>query len=138
MTADVGIWRVGRVQKLTIVFGVVLIAVGVAGYVETGSAHPTALIPCWIGLILAIAGGLALNPARRMLWMHVAVTVGLLGFLGTIKGAIDTFELAHGATFEHPIAVEEKGATCLLCLIFVAFCVRSFIEARRTRVLGSV
>ena len=55
----------------------------------------------------------------------------------TVKGAWDTFRLAHGATFEHPIAVVEKGTTCLLCLIFVAFCVRSFIEARRTRVLGA-
>jgi hypothetical protein len=119
--------------KLTIVFGVLLAAVGITGYVETGSAHPTALIPCWIGLILVVSGVLAIAPARRMLWMHIAVTVGLLGFLGTVKGAIDTFKLAHGAEFEHPIAVVEKGATCLLCLIFVAFCVRSFIEARRAR-----
>lgn len=119
--------------KLTIVFGVLLVAVGITGYVTTGSAHPTALIPCWIGLVLVISGALATAPARRMLWMHIAVTVGLLGFLGTVKGAIDTFKLAHGAEFEHPIAVEEKGATCLLCLLFVAFCVRSFIEARRSR-----
>jgi hypothetical protein len=124
-------------QILTIVFGLVLMGVGAWGYVATGSAHPTALIPTWIGLILAIAGGVALAPARRMLWMHVAVTVGLLGFLGTAKGAWDTFQLAHGVVFEHPIAVEEKGATCLICLIFVAFCVRSFIAARRARVLGS-
>jgi len=125
------------VSKLTIVFGVLLIGVGITGYVETGSAHPTALIPTWIGLVLALAGALAIAPARRMLWMHIAVTVGLLGFLGTAKGAWDTYRLAHGATFEHPIAVEEKGATCLLCVIFVAFCVRSFIEARRARVLGA-
>lgn len=123
--------------KLTMVFGVLLIAVGVWGYVATGSAHPTALIPCWIGLVLAISGALALAPARRMLWMHIAVTVGLLGFLFTVKGAWQTFQLAHGTEFEHPIAVVEKGATCLLCLIFVAFCVRSFIEARRARVLSA-
>jgi hypothetical protein len=122
------------VTKLTILFGVLLIAVGLTGYGKTGSVHPTALIPCWIGIVLGVAGLLAIAPARRMLWMHVAVTVGLLGFLGTVKGAWETFQLAHGATFEHPIAVEEKGATCLLCLIFVAFCVRSFILARRNRV----
>jgi uncharacterized membrane protein (UPF0136 family) len=126
-----------RVQKLTILFGVLLVAVGLAGYVETGSEHPTALIPCWIGIVLGVAGFLAIAPARRMLWMHVAVTVGLLGFLGTVKGGYQTFQLAHGMAFEHPIAVVEKGATCLLCLVFVAFCVRSFIEARRTRVLGA-
>ena len=124
--------------KLTIAFGVLLVVVGVAGFVLTGSVHPTALIPTWLGVVLAVCGGLALteDAKRRALWMHVAVTVGLLGFLGTIKSAVDVFRLAHGAYFEHPIAVEEKAATCLLCMIFVAFCVRSFVEARRTRVLG--
>ena len=122
--------------KLTILFGVLLIAVGLTGYEMTGSAHPTALIPCWIGIVLGVAGFFAIAPARRKLWMHIAVTVGLLGFLGTVKGAWDTFRLAHGTAFEHPIAVEEKGATCLLCLIFVAFCVRSFIQARQARGLA--
>lgn len=122
--------------KLTIGFGVLLMVVGVAGYVLTGSTHPTALIPTWIGVVLAVCGGLALteDAKRRALWMHVAVTVGLLGFLGTIKSAVDVIRLSRGAYFEHPIAVEEKAATCLICMIFVAFCVRSFVEARRVRV----
>lgn len=124
--------------KLAIAFGVVLILVGVAGFVATGSSHPTALIPSLIGLILAVCGAVANteDAKRRALWMHIAVTVGLLGFLGTAKGAVETFKLAHGTEYPHPDAVVEKGATCLLCLIFVAFCVRSFIEARRTRVLA--
>ena len=119
--------------KLTIVFGAVLAVVGVTGYELTGSIHPTALIPLWIGLVLALSGVLALNPARRMLWMHVAVTVGLLGFLGTITSIVDIVKLATGTVLPHPIAVEEKFATCVICLIFVAICVRSFIAARRAR-----
>lgn len=119
--------------KLTIVFGVVLAAVGVTGYQMTGSIHPTALIPLWIGLLLALSGVLALNPARRMLWMHVAVTVGLLGFLGTITSVIEIVKMAMGKVLAHPIAVEEKFATCGICLIFVALCVRSFVAARRAR-----
>jgi hypothetical protein len=125
------------VAKLTIVFGVLLMAVGVGWFVGTGSRAPTALIPSVIGLILAIAGALALNPARRMLWMHIAVTVGLLGFLATIKSAYQVFELAHGVTYPRPQAILEQSVTCLLCMLFVAFCVRSFIEARRARVLGA-
>ncbi len=122
--------------KLTIVFGVLLIAVGIIGFVLTGHEHPTALIPSLIGLILAISGGLAHteDAKRRMLWMHIAVTVGLLGFLATIKSAFQVFELSRGADLPHPIAIEEKAGTCLLCLLFVAFCVRSFIEARRGRI----
>ncbi len=123
--------------RLTIVFGVLLMVVGVAGFVMTGSNHPTALIPSLIGLILAIAGSLARTTdlKKRGLWMHIAATVGLLGFLGTIKSAFDVMQLAHGVEFPHPLAVEEKAMTCLLCLIFVAFCIRSFIEARRARLL---
>ena len=126
--------------RLTIVFGVLLILVGLAGFVLTGSNHPTALIPSFIGLLLALAGTLARteDTKRRMLWMHVAVTLGLLGFLGTLKSAYDVTRLANGVEFPHPIAIEEKAATCLLCLIYVAFCVRSFIEARRNRVSANV
>ena len=123
--------------KLTIVFGVLLIAVGVGWFIGTGAHAPTALIPSAIGLILAISGGLASNPARRMMWMHIAVLVGLLGFVATIKSAYQVFELAHGVTYPRPQAILEQSVTCLLCMLFVAFCVRSFIEARRARVLGS-
>ena len=70
-----------------------------------------------------------------MLLMHIAVTLGLLGFLGTVKGGIIDYLLMtiNGQQFPHPAAVEEKAAMCLLLLVFVVLCVRSFIEARRTR-----
>ena len=126
--------------KLTMVFGVLLIVVGVIGFVTTGSAHPTALIPSAIGLILGICGSLAHTEdlKRRALWIHIAVTVGLLGFLGTIKGAIDVMALAKGAVMPEgkAIAVEEKAATCLFCLLFTAFCIRNFIENKRARTLA--
>ena len=122
--------------KLTVLFGVLLIAVGLAGFLATGHTHPTALIPAGFGLLLILFGALANteDSKKRMLWMHIAVTVGLLGFLGTVPAAIDVVRLANGVAFPHPIAVEEKAAMSLLCLLFVAFCVRSFIAARRTRV----
>lgn len=122
-------------SKVTIGFGVLLIALGGWGYVATGSEHPTALIPCYFGIVLAICGFLANseNAKRRMLWMHIAVTVGLLGFLGTIPAVIDMIRMLRGVSFPHPVAVEEKAGMSLLCLVFVGFCVRSFIAARRSR-----
>jgi len=124
--------------RLTIALGVLLIFVAVAGFVATGSSHPTALIPGAIGLLFCIFGavGSSPDPKRRMLWMHIAVTVALLMFLGTIKSDIDVFRLSNGSTFPHPIAIEEKAAMSLLCLIYVLLAVRSFINARRTRVLA--
>jgi hypothetical protein len=121
--------------KLTIAFGILLILLGIAGFVATGSAHPTSLIPSGIGLFFILFGAMANteNSKKRMLWMHISVTVALLVFLGMIPSAIDTIKLSRGTFYPHPIAVEEKGALALLCLIYVLFCVRSFISARRAR-----
>ena len=120
---------------MTITFGVLLILVGIAGFVCTGHTHPTALIPAFVGLLFILFGSLANteDSKKRMLWMHIAVTVGLLGFIGTVPAAVDVFRLAHGTEFPHPIAIEEKAAMSLLCLLYVAFCVRSFMAARRAR-----
>jgi len=121
--------------KLTIGFGILLILLAIVGFVYTGSTHPTALIPAIFGLAFVLFGVMAKteNPKKRMLWMHISVTVALLAFLGTIKADIQTIQLSRGVEFPHPAAVLEKGAMSLLCLIYVLFCVRSFIAARRAR-----
>jgi fucose 4-O-acetylase-like acetyltransferase len=121
--------------KLTIGFGILLVLLGVIGFVETGSAHPTALIPTAIGLLFVLFGAMANteDAKKRMLWMHVSVTVALLVFVFMIPAAIDTIRLSRGASFPHPAAVVEKGALALFLLIYILFCVRSFISARRAR-----
>ena len=123
--------------KLTIGFGILLILLGILGYVATGSAHPTALIPVGIGLLFVLFGVMANteDSKKRMLWMHISVTVALLVFLFMIPAAIDVFRLAHGVSFPYPAAVEEKAALGLFSLIYVLFCVRSFINARRSRLV---
>ena len=122
-------------SKLTIVFGSILLGLGMAAFVFTGSKHPTSLIPAAFGLLLLVSGILANteDSRRRMLWMHIAVTVGLLGFLGGLIMVIKAYATAHGAPFVHPIAVEEQAALAVICGIFTGLCVRSFIAARRSR-----
>jgi uncharacterized membrane protein len=127
--------------KLTIGFGALLALVGVVGYLETHFWH--ALIPVVLGFLLALLGLLANTEdvKRRMLSMHIAVTLGLLGFLGTIPGliAMGAYLSGHappdagGIPVGHRIAAEIQSVTNLLCLIFVVLCVRSFIAARRAR-----
>lgn len=119
--------------KATIGFGILLIAVGAWGFFATGSQHPTALIPAYFGLVLFWSGVLAIKPERRALWMHIAVTAGLLGFLGSVIQAIREYVAAHGAPLAHPAAVEAQTAMAGICLVFVLLCVRSFIAARRGR-----
>jgi len=122
-------------EKLTIGFGTLLILLGIVGYVATGSEHPTALIPSILGVFFIFFGVMANteNAKKRMLWMHISVTVALLGFLSMIPADIDVIRLSRGAYFPYPAAVEEKAVMSLLCLLYVLFCVRSFIAARRSR-----
>lgn len=121
--------------KLAIWFGVALIVLGVVGFVLTGHVHPTALIPAWFGIALAICGALASTPdaRRRMLWMHIAVTIGLVGFVFPGVMAIKEWMGAHGGPLADPAAVKDQAAMSVICLIFMVLCVRSFIAARRMR-----
>lgn len=118
--------------KLTIVFGILLMVLAVIGFVSTGSTHPTALIPAALGLLFILFGVMANTPdsKKRMVWMHISVTIALLAFLGTIPADVDSLRLSRGVEFPHPAAVLEKAAMSLLCLIYVLFCVRSFVNAR--------
>lgn len=122
--------------KTTICLGLVLVLIGIFGFVVTGSHAPTALIPTVVGLILAVLGVLALteDAKKRMLYMHIAVTIGLLGFLGTAWSIVNYFQMIHGRQFPHPAAVEEKAAMACVLLLFVLLCVQSFISARRNRI----
>ncbi|RZU39488.1 hypothetical protein [Edaphobacter modestus] len=121
--------------KLTITFGVLLILLALVGFVSTGSSHPTALIPAGLGLLFVVFGVLAntADSKKRMLWMHISVTVALLAFLGTIPADIQAVRMSHGAVYPHPPAVLEKAAMSLLSLLYVLFCVRSFVNARVNR-----
>src|ERR1700685_2165307 len=105
--------------KVTVLFGVLLIVLGGASFVLTGSKFPTSLIP-------VAFGSMAETPVakRRMLFMHIAVTVGLLGFLATAPALFQAVELFKGKLFPYPAAIEEKAAMSALMLIYVLLCVR--------------
>lgn len=121
--------------KLTLVLAVLLVALGLAGYIGTGSLHPTALIPAWIGLALGIFGFLAISPneGRRKLFMHINVTIALLGFIGSTVEAIRGYVHATSAGIApDQIALASKVTLSVLLLIYVILCVRSFIAARRS------
>jgi hypothetical protein len=123
-------------SRITLYFGAVLTGIGIYFFIATGSTHPTSLIPVWFGLALALFGILAnsKDASKRKLYMHIAVTIGLLGFLfpgfmaakDLIKAHSDQLPLAH------PSAVHEQLLMAILCFIFVLLCVRSFITARRS------
>lgn len=115
-------------SRWTIVFGLLLVPIGVSSYYFTGAEQPTALIPAVLGVAMFVCGVVAAQEAMRMLAMHVAALIGVIGFVGPVatifKDAANT------------AAVLSKGFTSALCLMFVMMCINSFLEARRARKAG--
>ena len=122
--------------KVTLVFAVLLIILGLVGYFGTGSQFPTALIPTWFGIALGVFGFLAISPSesRRKLFMHINVTIGLIGFLGAAWRALSSYGAARSEGVEpNHIALAAQGAMAGLLLVYVLWCVKSFIDVRRNR-----
>jgi O-antigen/teichoic acid export membrane protein len=112
----------------TIVFGLLLVLLGLAGYFGTGTSSVTALIPAFFGLMLLMLGFVARAEHARKHAMHAASAVGLIGFLAAVGGLAMTPPGVRPA-----MAVYSQIAMALLTGIFTALCVRSFIAARRAR-----
>jgi hypothetical protein len=119
--------------RITVVFGVVLIALGVVAYFATHRVSVTALIPVPFGVVLVILGLLARDPDKRKMAMHAAVVVGFLGLLGSVSGLAKLGPLLAGEPVERPGAVIERSLMALLLGVYCALCVKSFVDARRQR-----
>lgn len=118
--------------KITVGTGLALILIGVVGFMNTGAK--TALIPAVMGLVIGLAGVIALvKEDLRKHAMHVAVLIGLVGFLMTAKALIKLPVLLSGGTVQRPAAVIAQSVTAILLGIFVGLCVQSFVNARRQR-----
>ena len=124
--------------KITLIFAVLLVGLGLVGYVGSGSQYPTALIPAWFGIALGIFGFLAISPSegRRKLFMHINVTIGLLGFIGGLVEAIRGAGKPPMGNF-FISAETSKALLAALMFIYVLLCVRSFINARRQPAAGT-
>jgi hypothetical protein len=118
----------------TILVGVVLDVLGIAGFVASGAY--TALIPSVFGTIILICGLLAvLRPGWRKHALHVAAAVSALGFIAIIGRSGGQFPalLSGGETTTPTLALAMQLVFALICLIYFAVCFRSFLQARMNR-----
>jgi hypothetical protein len=65
--------------------------------------------------------------------MHGVTVLMLLVFAGTVSGLIKFFRMLGGKIFERPSAITIQAIMAVLCLIFLIFAIKSFIDARRKR-----
>lgn len=118
---------------VTVLYAILLIVLGVGGYFGSGRASFTALIPAAFGLVILIAGLMAMNERYHKHAMHVAAGLGLLGFLGSARGLLGLVSMAMGSAVERPQAVASQTIMAGLSLMFLLLCVQSFVNARRIK-----
>ncbi len=118
----------------TMVIGVLMIVLGLAGYFGTGTSSFTALIPAVFGILFVALGAAARNPGARRHAMHGAAALALIGFLATVRSFAALPAAMSGAeTLRGPGAVYSQAAFAVLSGILLVLCVKSFIDARRAR-----
>ncbi|GAA4882034.1 hypothetical protein [Serinicoccus chungangensis] len=116
--------------RTTTLLGVVLVAVGVVGWLAAGMSSWTALIPAVLGAVLAVCG--LLGRSNPKVWIHAALVVALLGALGTIRNVLGLADLASGDA-ERPLAVVAGTITFVLLVAYLVLGIRSFVAVRRAR-----
>jgi hypothetical protein len=120
---------------VSVVFGLLLTGLGAYCY-SVAEVDPvkgksfTATIPAWPGVLLILCGLIALKESLLKHAMHAAATVGLLGFLAGAGQFVRVMMAGNELTSNKAVA---SGGMALLCGVFVALCVNSFIQARRRR-----
>jgi uncharacterized membrane protein len=112
---------------ITRAVGAILIVVGVVAYVVTDAASLTALAPAVVGLPILVLGLVAGRESLHRHAIHAALVVALLGLLGSVPMVVGLFADDAGA------AEVTSTVTALLCAVYVALGVRSFVAARKVR-----
>ena len=110
--------------RITIGFGSFLIAWGIVVSLASESDSVTSYFPSLLGVPIFISGLMAqIIPEKRKLWMHIAVTFGLLCAIG---GTRFFMVMSDGITYA-------SGSMLMLLLtgsMYTFLCIKSFRFAR--------
>ena len=109
--------------------GYLLIAIGLIGYLATGGASLTALIPAMLGAVMLVLALVARSPEARKHAIHFAVAIALISVAGTLPRL---FPAVMAREFQRP-AVLSQAAMVLVLALYVLLGVKSFIDTRRAR-----
>lgn len=115
----------------TLIYGLIVTALGVIGYFATGQVSTTALIPCVFGLPVIALGILAWwKPGSKRKTQIAALVIALLAFGGTVRGLLGLVTLLTGGELARPSAVIFQGIMAIASLIYV---LRSLFQLYRSK-----
>jgi hypothetical protein len=117
--------------KTSQLVGVILMVLGVGGYVMSGMASPTALIPAFFGLVISGLGYYGRHEQTRKTAMHLAMGVALVGILGSARGLMGLPAVLSGGAVERPVAVISQSVMAVVLIWYLVKGIQSFRAARR-------
>jgi len=120
-----------NITRITIAYSMLLIILGLGGYVLSRAASITALIPAFFGIVVLIFALLSRKEQLKKHAMHIAAVLGLIGFIATVGGLGDLKAMISGEEVQRQFAVVSKSIMAILSLAYVMVCIKSFIDARR-------
>jgi hypothetical protein len=118
--------QTNAMPNLTTNYGLFLLSWGLIATYLSDAQSFTSFLPSLLGLALLVSGEMAKIPGKKKLWMHVAVTFGLIGALG---GTRFFMVMADGLNY----ASSSMLMLFLTGTAYTVLCVRSFIAARKAR-----
>ena len=121
--------------KVSVVFGGLLIANGLYGYLcgDAAKESVTALIPAVVGVLIFICGLLAASKeSMRKHFMHFGAGVSLLGALAAGGRLFSTL----GKEGADPFAQQNLVIMLILCVLYLGVCFGFFSSAREGREPG--
>src|SRR5688572_10897287 len=127
--------------QFALLIGGLLTVLGIGGYLlgfvlGNEYASPTALIPAGVGIVILICGLIGLrNESARRHAMHAAVAVALLG---AISSLIPLFtRILNPEVDTHWLTQLSVIGMLVLCIVLVVARIKSFMQARRSRTMGT-
>ena len=118
--------------KISIIFGISLIAFAVFVSAVSGSRSLTSYIPAMLGLPILVLGLVAFAvPSKQKFVMHINVVIGLIIFL---SGLSVIWSLASGTLLTSSFwANLSRLFLSISGALYLTFCVKSFIFIRKQK-----
>ena len=120
--------------KTTMVFAVLMIALGIAAFVGAGRSNSMVLVPMWWGLAMGVLAfiGIKRSEKKRNLFIQFNAVIAVIGIIWAAAEAIRGYGAARMAgVAPDRLALYSEIAMAILLFIYAAICMRWLLELRQ-------
>lgn len=115
------------IEKLCLLYGLILIIFGIVISYASSSSSLTSYIPSFLGIPLAVSSYLSIiDLNRKKLYAHISVFIILIAFLGGLD-----FLRSIGSPFENFWPDLSKLFLLFSGMLMLNYCIKSFIYVRK-------